>query len=127
MIDNNKTTILKEFEEHKGELVITSRNTVERFIGIIEDKYDYCYVFFNGREIHFSSCLFILIPLKNKIDDKYYNELVRLDKLNHYDQIGYHNQDGNRLEQIAQFKMKLMQDCFGKNDKLLAELCWDIN
>ena len=77
------TRILQTFEEHKGELVITNSNKVERLVAIGTDDYDYYYITSNGREFRWFTCVGDYIILKDKIDLKDYQKLLHLAKLNH--------------------------------------------
>ena len=63
-----------EWEEHKGEFVLTQSHTLERFIAIGDDGDDYYYVTYNGREITWNTAVGKLIYLKGKIDDYDYNK-----------------------------------------------------
>jgi hypothetical protein len=84
---DNKTLMLQEFEELKGQFVITSSWKIERLVAIGEDEHDYYYVTYNGRKLKWNTGVGRLMKLKGKLDDKDYNELVRIAKLNHFDQI----------------------------------------
>lgn len=75
--------ILKKFYEHKGELVITNSNKIERLVAIGTDDDDYYYITSNGREFYWSTCVGDYIVLKDKIDLKDYQKLLHLAKLNH--------------------------------------------
>jgi hypothetical protein len=113
--------IIKEWEEHKGEFVLTQSHTLERFIAIGDDSEDYYYVTYDGRRIMWNSCVGKLIYLKGKIDDKDYQEFIRLAKLNHLDQA-----DENYTEESAN---KHREDItkIGENHLYLTEICWDLN
>lgn len=119
---DNLDKILEEFSKYGGEFVITRRNTVERLIAVLEDEIDYCYVYFNGREFSFDSCLCKFIPLKNKIDDDDYNTLVRLAKLNHIDQICSTNSLSQYIEVIGKFETRLLT--YGT---IHSRIQWDLN
>jgi hypothetical protein len=83
---SNLPLIIAEFERLKGQFVITASWNIERFIGVGDDKQDWYYITYNGRKTTWNTCVGGLIPLKGKLDDEDYNELVRIAKLNHYDQ-----------------------------------------
>jgi hypothetical protein len=82
----NLKLILEEYEKLKGQFVITSSWEIERLVGIGDDKEDWYYLTYDGRKLKWNSCVGRLMPLKGKLDDKDYNELIRIAKLNHYDQ-----------------------------------------
>jgi len=84
MSQDNLTIITNEFNELKGQLVI-SGDEVFRFIGIGDDEEDYYYVLYDGRKIELHSCVGYIVPLKGHIIEKYYLDMIRLAKLNHYD------------------------------------------
>jgi hypothetical protein len=77
--------ILEEFEQLKGQFVITASQTIERLVTIGEDDMDYYYVTFDGRSFKWNTCVGRLIPLKGHLRNEDYNELVRIATLNHYD------------------------------------------
>ncbi|MDB4378230.1 hypothetical protein N9Z41_00525 [bacterium] len=81
--------ILKEFQELKGQFVITASHRIERLVAVGEDDIDYYWITFNGREFKWNTCVGRLMPLKGYLRDEDYNELVRLAKLNHYDLISF--------------------------------------
>ena len=83
-IKDNLTLIKEEFEQLKGQFVITSSHRIERLVALADDGFDYYYVTYNGREYTWNSCVGRIIPLKGHLRDKDYDELVRLAKLNHY-------------------------------------------
>ncbi len=87
---NNKDKIIEIYNQLKGQLVL-SDFTVYRLIGIVEDKDDYYWCLYDGRTIILSSCLTRVTPLKGYILNDDYNEMVRICKLNHYDQFIYSN------------------------------------
>ena len=129
-MDNNLKLILQEFEELKGQFVI-NHETVERFIAIGTDDDDYYYITFNGRETRWSTCVGTLIPLKGKIDEKHYNEFIRMAKMNDYDQpnLWLPKTEESKLEtlkQVENFKKEISNRVNG-TDKYLTEICWDLN
>lgn len=81
---SNRNLIIEEFENSRGDFVI-DWGKVKRLVGVVDDKEDYYWAYFNGREITLSSCVGGFTVLKNKIDDKDYKEFIRLAKLNHFD------------------------------------------
>ena len=82
----NLPIILEEFKKLKGQFVITSGWRIERLVGIGTDDDDWYYLTYNGRKLTWNTCVGRLMALKGKLDDRDYNEFVRLAKLNHYDQ-----------------------------------------
>ncbi len=126
---DNKTLILNQFEENKGQFIIMSDKVV-RLIAIAEDEMDYYYVTYNGRKIHWHSCVGSYTVLKNKIDDRDYNEFVRLAKLNHWDQLDYFSpqtekEKNQRLEFTISHKNQMEKE--EGNNKYLTPFCWDLN
>jgi len=126
---DNKTLILNQFEENQGQFVIMS-NKVVRLVAIAEDDMDYYYVTYDGRKIHWHSCVGSYTVLKNKIDDKDYNELIRLAKLNHYDQDDFHmpssEEDKSQQKYYATEHKQKMEKVEGEN-RYLTSFCWDLN
>jgi len=113
---NNLDRIKEEFEQHKGEFVITENNTVDRFVGIAEDESDYYYILYNGRKIHWYTFVGKLVYLKGKIDDKDYIEFIRIAELNHADR---QVNGENHIKYIMQLK--------NENDKYLADYYFEMN
>jgi hypothetical protein len=109
-------TILEEFENLKGQLVIDGTSVV-RLIGIATDDEDYYYVIYDGLKVIWSSCVGKMIALKGKIDEYDYHKLVRLAQLNHFDQIEDENRRNAEREHITK--------C-GANDKYLTPIHWEI-
>jgi hypothetical protein len=126
-MEDNKTLILKEFENLKGQFVITCSWEIERLIAIGEDEMDYYYVTYDGRRLKWNTCVGRLMPLKGYLRDEDYNELVRLARLNHFDQIGLWGND--KPEEIStlneQHKKEITE--LTSPDKFLTEICWEIN
>lgn len=85
-ICTNLPKILEEYEKLKGQFVITDGWKIERLVGIGDDTTDWYYLTYNGRKLTWNTCVGGLVQLKGKIDDKHYNEFIRLAKLNHYNQ-----------------------------------------
>lgn len=121
-MDSNLVKFLEEFDKHKGEFVIISYNKVERFIGIGEDDLDYYYITYNGRKLRWNTCVGPIFYLKDKIDDKDYNELVRIAKLNEYSEVL------NKPENILGYNEYITElNTMSGSDKLLTELHLKIN
>jgi len=122
----SKESIIKEWEEHKGEFILTQSHTLERFIGIGADIEDYYWITYNGRTVNWNSCVGKLIYLKGKIDDSDYQGFIREAKLNHYDQKGWGDfrQDAYN-ESVDEHRQRIIK-C-GEGDFYLTDICWDLN
>lgn len=145
-MEDNLKIILGEFEKLKGQFII-NHNRVERFIAVATDEEDYYYVTYDGRKCSWTSCLMGLVPLKGKIDDKHYDEFIRLAKINHFDQPNIHNHNPDDLitegfilntkAVLYQGKPISYRDWANMNrkdieqvelpNKFLTEVCWDLN
>ncbi len=128
-MDNNLKLILEEFEELKGQFVINN-NKVERFIAIGTDDEDYYYVTYNGRDSSWNTCVGSIIPLKGKIDDKHYNEFIRMAKINNFDQPNLWIPKTDDAKQKMLESSVLHKNEISKvsgTDKYLTEICWDLN
>ena len=121
-MENNLKIILDEFEKLKGQFVINDMWNIERLIAIGDDGEDWYYITFDGRNIHWLSCVGRIMPLKGYLREKDYNELVRLAKLNHIDQL-YIN--GNKGKDFFDEVDKEIAG-YDKNHSFMTELCWDI-
>jgi len=98
----NLPKILEQYEKLKGQFVITDSWKIERLIGIGDDGEDWYYLTYDGRKLNWSSCVGRVMPLKGKIDDKDYNEFIRIAKLNHYDQFSeIHEQTIKELKEVS--------------------------
>lgn len=67
------------------------------------------------------------MPLKGYLRDEDYLELIRLAKLNHYDQF-INRDDAFELmnkETVIQYRNKLLE--LDGDDRLLTNVCWDLN
>jgi hypothetical protein len=125
-MDNNLILILQEFEELKGQFVI-NHDTVERLIAIGSDEQDYYYITYDGRKLIWNTCVGRIIPLKGKIDEKHYNEFIRLAKLNHYDQVSNWGKENSDADKFSKQHKQELEQLLGENDKYLTEICWDLN
>lgn len=124
---DNKTLILKTFEELKGQFVITDSHNIERLVAIGEDESDYYWITYDGRRLQWSSCVGRVMPLKGYLRNTDYNELVRLAELNHYDQPRlYGNKDLEKFKDLNdRHKESVIK--LGENDSLLTPICWDLH
>ena len=120
-MDNNLKEILAEFDELKGQHVIVGFDSIERLIGIGDDGDDYYYITWKGRsnKVNWSSCVGRVMPMKGHLLDRDYNQLVSIAKLNHWDQIQTDPEMRNKL-------IDELIKCH-PNDKILTELCFDLN
>jgi hypothetical protein len=123
-MEDNLKLILDEFEKLKGQFVITEMNNIERLVAIGDDQEDWYYITYNGRELHWSSCVGRIMPLKGYIREQDYNYLVHIAKLNHHDQLDL-SVNGNKdkfLESLNEYVSK-----FSEKEKFITEPCWDLN
>jgi hypothetical protein len=123
---DNLTIITNQFDELKGQMVICS-SRVFRFIGIADDDEDYYYVLYDGRKITLHSCVGRITMLKGYILDRDYNEMIRLAKINHFDQPTLW---GNEVsEDIINFseKHKVEITKWNKKTRFILGPCWDLN
>ena len=123
MSDNLKI-ILQEFEELKGQFVITESWEIERLIAIGDDDQDYYYVTYDGRATKWNTCVGSVIPLKSRLTEKEYNKFTNIAKLNHWDQVGVW---GHSEEFATQHKAEITKLNGEYNDKYLTDICWDLN
>jgi len=123
-MDNNLKIILKEFKELKGQFVITDMTMIERFVGIGEDEYDWYYITFDGKNMHWNSCVGRIMPLKGYLKNEDYDHLIHMAKFNHYDQIDF-NVNGNKNIFLKAVEDDILKN--NKNDKILTGLYWDLN
>jgi hypothetical protein len=125
---DNKTLILNQFEENRGQFVIM-HNEVVRLVAIAQDEDDYYYVCYDGRKIIWHSCVGSYTVLKNKIDEKDYNEMIRLAKINHFDQDDFlmpSEEDKSQQKYYAKKHKQEMEKEEGYN-KYLTPFCWELN
>ena len=123
---DNLTIITNQFDELKGQMVICS-NQVFRFIGIADDDEDYYYVLYDGRTITLHSCVGRITMLKGYIVERDYSEMVRLAKLNHFDQPTFW---GNKVSETT---IKYSEDHkaeitnWNQKTRFILGPCWDLN
>ena len=125
-MSDNKTRILKEFEDLKGQFVIRDFERVSRLVSVGEDDMDYYWILYDGRKLTWQTCVGRIIPLKGRIAEADYASLVRIARLNHYDQSTYWGSENNPeiLKFNAEHKQELEQAPEGH--KFLVEFCWDL-
>ena len=117
-MEDNKTLILREFENLKGQFVINASWDIERLVAVGEDDIDYYWITYDGRKLKWNTCVGRLMPLKGHLRDKDYNELVRLARLNHWDQAtqwGHEN-----LEEAKQFSRNHKNEITKLPEELIA-------
>lgn len=123
---DNLTIFKNQFEELKGQMVICS-NRVFRFIGIADDGDDYYYVLYDGRRITLHSCVGSITRLKGYILDRDYNEMVRLAKLNHFDQPTLWGNEVSEETIKSSENHKAEITNWGQETKFILGPCWDLN
>lgn len=129
-MEDNKTKILREFEELKGQTVLFIHGGLERLVAVGQDEWDYYWVSYDGRKLRWHTCLERIVPLKGFIRDKDYNEIIRLSKLNHWDQIGLDGQkDEEKIKEALKFHEEHKREVvvLGEKDELMTSICWDLN
>jgi len=132
-------SIKEKFETHKGEMVLMSKK-VYQLIGICEDVEDLYWVLYDGRKLKLSTCVGGFAILKNKLDDKDYNELIRIAKLNWYSSYGiYGIKEGDFeynsvMKSITQnrknLEKEIVKPCESDpkyTNKLIADIVWEFN
>jgi hypothetical protein len=122
-MDSNLQRILKEYEAHKGQFVITESWEIERLIAIGDDEQDYYYVTYDGRKTKWNTCVGSIIPLKNRLSEKEYNKFISRAKLNHFDQVGVWVSS----EEFATQHKTEVTKLNGDYDKYLTDICWELN
>ena len=79
-------SLIEDYNKCRGQFVITSTWEVKRLIGLLDEvDEDHFWIYYDGKDIEYHSVLCGFTPLKGKIDDKDYDDFIRLAKLNHYD------------------------------------------
>jgi len=126
-MDDNLTLIKAEFEKMKGQFVITQTWNIERLIALGEDEHDYYYITYDGRSLRWNTCVGRVMPLKGRLDAADYGELVRIARLNHYDQQTLWSND--KPEVFAEAAKHHVEDLLrlAEGHKFLTEVCMDLN
>ncbi len=123
--------ILKEFDELKGQFVINNAWDIERFVAVATDGTDYFYVTYNGRKLTWYSSVGRITQLKNKIDDKDYQQLIKIAKLNHFDQPTlYSAREKGRKNEVLKYNkehIKEITKIYKPENKYITDFCWEIN
>ncbi len=122
---DNLTIFTNEFNELKGQFVICG-DQIYRFIGLADDDEDYYYALYNGRVITLHSCVGRITPLKGYILEDHYKEMIRLAKLNHFDQPDLW---GNKTpEEMTEFNEKHKTEITNwEGTRFIAGPYWDLN
>jgi hypothetical protein len=122
---DNLTIITNKFNELKGQFVICN-DRVYRFIGIADDDEDWYYALYDGRKFTLHSCVGSITPLKGYILEKHYNEMIRLAKINHFDQPDlWMNKNPEEMEEFNE-KHKVEITSW-KDTRFICGPYWDIN
>jgi len=123
--DNNLKLVLEEFEKWKGQFVIIDRMKfiAERLVAIGDDEWDWCYITFDGRDLHWNVCNSSIMPLKGYLRDEDYNVLIRSAKLNHSDQLYLKNNQENVFLDAVEKEISE----YPKNRKIITDFCWELN
>lgn len=117
------------FNRLKGQLVLIDRQVL-RFIGIGQDQYDYLYILWNGKELVYRTILDHLIQLKDKIDDKDYNIMIRSSRINDYDSLKCFDPKTDKDKTIVvnanhKVKQEILDEIDKRNVELLDDLFWE--
>jgi len=124
---DNKTLILAEFEKLKGQFVINACWDIERLIAVGEDEMDYYWITYNGRKLKWNTCVGRLMPLKGHLRDKDYAELIRLAKLNHYDQVTlWSNSEPEKFQAAREEHVKELLT-LPEDHRFLTPVCLELN
>jgi hypothetical protein len=118
-MDNNLKLILEEFEQLKGQFIITMSHTIERLVAIGTDDEDWYWITWTGKELHWSSCVGKIIPLKGYLRDDDYNDFLNCAKLNHVDYT-------LSVSEFSTF-VKLYISNYPEDHKFLTDFCWNLN
>jgi len=122
--DGNLKIILEEFNRLKGQHIMTDAFfKTERLIAIGDDGEDWYYITFDGKNIHWESCVGRIIPLKGHLRDEDYDYIIHIAKLNHYDQLCLKNNDLKMFLDAADKEISEYPD----NHRFMTEVCWDLN
>ena len=121
--------ILEQFNQHKGEFVLLN-GKLFRLVAVGDDSDDYYWVVYDGRKVFWHSCVGSFVVLKNKVDDKDYNEFIRLAKINHFDQEDFlipSTEEDKEYTRKHSIEHKQKMEEVNGNDKYLTDFCWTIN
>lgn len=122
---DNLSRITKEYEDYKGQFVLVNEN-IYRFVGIVDDTYDYYYCLFNGKNLTLHSCTLLLTPLKGFILNDHYENIKRIASLNHLDQPHVFGFKEDYKEFNVSFKQFLLSH-WDENTKFILGPYWELN
>lgn len=123
---DNLTIITNEFETLKGQYVL-SHCEAHRLIGIVEDEHDYYYCLYDGRKLRLTTCLTRLTPLKGYIRDDDYNEMIRLAKLNDFDQPTLWGKNDEKIKEFNEEHKNELTKNWDENTKFILGPYWELN
>jgi hypothetical protein len=124
---DNLTIFKEQYETLKGQFILVD-NVALRFIGLVEDEEDYYYCLYDGRKLKLTTCVQMITPLKGFIYDNHYLEMVRMAKLNHYDQPTlYGIKDTEELEKINRLHKEELLENWDKGTQFIVGPYWEIN
>jgi hypothetical protein len=124
---SNLEIFTEEYERLKGQFILVD-NIALRFIGLVEDEEDYYYCLYDGRKLKLTTCVQMITPLKGFIYDNHYNEMVRMAKLNHYDQPTlYGIKDSEEVEKLNNSHKAELLENWDENTKFMCGPCWELN
>lgn len=126
MINETESRILRQFDELKGQFVITGSWKIERLVAIGEDTMDYYWITYNGRKLTWNTCVGRVMPLKGYLREKDYFELIRIAKLNHYDQFPVWAK--TNLEEAEAFRDNHINELLElpENHRFVTTVCLDL-
>jgi len=124
----SRESIIEKFEKYKGQFVINASWQVQRLIAVSEDDMDWYWVFYDGRKVNLCSCVMGFVPLKGFVEEKHYQEFIRLAKLNDYDRPEIFKED---IEEAKKFndaaKAEIENYLKEPHDRYVTPICWDLN
>ena len=92
-------SIISDFEQHKGELVINDFK-VEQLIGVGTDDSDYYWIFNDGRKVTWATCVGGWIALRGAIPDSdYERQLLNIANLNFFNSPNLWNASNKPISQ----------------------------
>jgi hypothetical protein len=126
-MEDNKTLIIRKFEELKGQFVINGCWEIQRLVAVGEDDMDYYWITYDGRKFKWNTCVGPIMPLKGHLRNEDYNELVRLAYLNHYDLIDRWT-NSNLTDEAENYSIQHKNELLKlpENHKFLTDVCWEL-
>ena len=124
---DNKTLILQEFEQLKGQFIINDSHQIERLVAVGEDDMDYYWITYNGRKLTWHSCVGRIVPLKGYLRENDYAEFIRLAKLNHFDQVTlWGNTESDKAKESVDAHLTELLT-LPNDHQFLTSVCLDLN